>query len=164
MADATDQLLDELSNANQALSELAADIEMLLTQPNPDVAKALDAAKALNQGLADQDQKVKDAVSGGGGGTTPPPAGALTADAGPDQNVAVGATVTLDASASQGPADGSMTYTWTPTGGPSAAALSDPNVAQPTFVADAAGVYGFDLVVHGGGADSAPDHVDVTAA
>lgn len=81
-----------------------------------------------------------------------PPNAAPVADAGPDQAVAVGAEVTLDGSGSTD-ADGDvLAYTWslvsTPAG--SAAALSDPASARPTFTVDQAGDFVFELGVSDG--------------
>jgi hypothetical protein len=73
---------------------------------------------------------------GGGGGTTPsveekkPP----VAQTGPDQTVAEGSVVTLDASNSTDPDDGIASYGWEQTGGP-AVTLSDASVVKPTFTA-----------------------------
>ena len=63
-------------------------------------------------------------------GTNIPP----TANAGPDQTVEEGATVTLDGSNSNDPDDGIASYLWTQTGGASVT-LSDAAAVQPTFIA-----------------------------
>jgi PKD domain/NHL repeat len=64
----------------------------------------------------------------------PPPNQPPTANAGSDQTVNAGDTVTLDGSGSRDP-DGNITsYSWTQTDGP-AVTLSDANVASPTFTA-----------------------------
>jgi hypothetical protein len=55
-----------------------------------------------------------------------------TANAGPDQTVDEGATVTLDGSNSTDPDDGIQRYWWTQTAG-TGVTLSDPSSAQPTF-------------------------------
>ncbi|GAB5536272.1 MAG: hypothetical protein Rubg2KO_25210 [Rubricoccaceae bacterium] len=89
---------------------------------------------------------------------------APTADAGPDQSVSVGQTVTLDATNSSDPDDDPLTYAWTletPTG--SEATLSDPTLASPAFTADVAGDYTATLVVNDGTIDSVPDTATVTA-
>ncbi|OYR52762.1 hypothetical protein DJ73_09985 [Halorubrum sp. Ea1] len=66
------------------------------------------------------------------GANTPP-----TADAGADQTVDEGQTVTLDASGSSDPdADDTLGYSWTQTGGPDVG-LSVQDGAQPTFAAPA---------------------------
>ena len=56
------------------------------------------------------------------------------ADAGVDQTVDEGDSVTLDASSSSDANGDNLTYTWTQTGGP-AVTLSDANATQPTFAA-----------------------------
>jgi hypothetical protein len=56
-----------------------------------------------------------------------------TADAGPDQSVDEGVTVTLDGSNSSDPDDGIHRYIWTQTVGPPVT-LSDATAVQPTFV------------------------------
>ena len=56
----------------------------------------------------------------------------VVAEAGPNQTVDEGVTVTLDGSNSNDPDDTIAAYAWTQTGGP-AVALSDASAAQPTF-------------------------------
>ena len=93
-----------------------------------------------------------------GGGNNPP-----VADAGPDQNVATGNTAVLDGGSSADPDADPITYSWSiiskPTG--SAAVLDDPAVVNPSFTADIAGEYVFELVVNDGQVNSAPDQVIV---
>jgi len=67
-----------------------------------------------------------------------------TADAGPDQTVEVGVTVTLDGSNSSDQDDGIGSYQWAQTGGP-AVTLSDPTAVQPTFLAPNVGTGGASL-------------------
>ena len=85
------------------------------------------------------------------------------ADAGPDQYVIEGATVTLDGSQSSDPNDAIVTYQWNQTGGP-ALMLSDANAIRPTFVAapltgDASVI--FQLTVFDSGGDSDSDTVEI---
>ncbi len=90
---------------------------------------------------------------------------APTADAGPDQEVAPGDTVTLNGGGSSDPDDDSLTYSWSldsvPVG--STASLSDASAVSPTFVADLAGVYELSLIVNDGEFNSVADSVRITA-
>ena len=85
-------------------------------------------------------------------------------DAGPDQDVALGALVTLDGSGSTDGDDDPLTYAWqlvdVPAG--SAAVLSDAGASSPTFTADAPGTYTAQLVVSDPWESSAPDTVVIT--
>jgi glucose/arabinose dehydrogenase len=89
---------------------------------------------------------------------------APTADAGTDQTVEEGATVTLDASGSSDPDPGdTLGYQWTQQSGPGVS-LSDATAAQPTFTApdvDGDGTLTFEVAVDDGQA-SATDTVTVT--
>jgi hypothetical protein len=87
------------------------------------------------------------------------------ANAGPDQTVAVGTSVILNGNVSNDVDRNALTYQWalttTPAG--SAATLANPTAAMSNFVADTAGQYIAQLIVHDGMASSAPDTVIVTA-
>jgi hypothetical protein len=87
------------------------------------------------------------------------------ANAGSDQTVAEGVTVTLNGSGSTDPDDGIASYSWTQTGGP-AVTLSDPTYVQPTFVTvpvDLAGAtLTFELTVRDNSSLETTDTVSVT--
>jgi len=84
------------------------------------------------------------------------------ADAGPDQTVTVGTSVTLDGTGSWDPDVGdSLTYEWTQMEGP-LVTLSDNTTAEPTFTPESTGNYTFSLVVFDGTDYSAPDGVVIT--
>ena len=86
------------------------------------------------------------------------------ADAGPDQTVAAGVTVTLDGSASRDPLSRPLTFAWsfvsTPDG--SGAEIAGAESVAAAFVADAVGAYVVELVVTQGDA-TAVDTLTVTA-
>jgi hypothetical protein len=87
------------------------------------------------------------------------------ADAGTDQNVHVGSTVTLDGSGSDPDGDLPLSYSWSFVSKPadSIAQLSNPMTHNPSFIADKLGDYKLELVVTDAlGAASAPDQVLVS--
>ena len=90
---------------------------------------------------------------------------APVANAGPDQTVAVGASVILNGNASHDVDQSALTYQWALTTKPagSAATLANATTAMQNFVADVVGQYIAQLIVHDGMASSAPDTVIVTA-
>ena len=90
---------------------------------------------------------------------------APVANAGQDQTVAVGASVTLDGSASHDADGNALSYQWALTTKPagSVAIFANPTAAMPSFVADVAGQYIGQLIVSDGTVSSAPDTVVITA-
>ena len=83
------------------------------------------------------------------------------ANAGPDQTVTVGQSVTLNGSGSSDPEASPLTYRWSFVSQPagSVAVLSNPTAVQATFVPDVEGEYVVQLVVNDGQLDSTPDTV-----
>ncbi|MFP4305702.1 MAG: PKD domain-containing protein [Desulfococcaceae bacterium] len=93
----------------------------------------------------------------------PPP---LVADAGPNQTVVEGDTVTLDGSGSQTPTEVTTAFFWEQIAGPSVS-LSDPLAIQPTFVVPEIGPEGeefiFRLTLTAEGLPESSDDVRVSA-
>ena len=87
-----------------------------------------------------------------------------TANAGPDQPVYVGNTVTLDGSGSYDPDGNLISYSWAFTLKPlgSAATLSDTTAVYPTFTVDKAGTYVISLTVNDGKLSSIVDTVTIS--
>ena len=88
------------------------------------------------------------------------------ANAGPDQSVALGATVLLDGNDSSDTDGDPLIYRWVFTVIPadSVAVLANENTASPSFVADRAGAYELQLIVNDGKVDGTPDSVRISTA
>ena len=87
------------------------------------------------------------------------------ADAGTNQNVAVGTTVQLDASSSHDADHDPLSYSWSFNSRPagSTTVLMAANGKMPTFFADSEGTYVVQLIVNDGFTNSTPSTVTVTA-
>ncbi|MXW48558.1 MAG: leucine-rich repeat protein, partial [Gammaproteobacteria bacterium] len=84
-----------------------------------------------------------------------------SADAGPDQDVLVGSTVTLDGSASADLDEHPLTYSWTQLSG-TTVTLDDSTAQMPSFTAPSTvGTLQFRLIVNDRRVDSSPDDVDI---
>jgi len=115
----------------------------------------------VDSGPLPQEVRSPFSTRGQGAGQGSPP----VADAGLDQEVAVGALVQLDASASYDPEGNALSCLWQLVSLPegSTTVLSDPTDIGPTFLVDRAGVYVISLVVNDGQIDSDADYVEVVA-
>jgi cytochrome c553 len=86
------------------------------------------------------------------------------ANAGSDQTITTGTTVTLDGSQSSDVNNDPLAYSWVLTSpGGSAATLSDATIFNPVFTADVDGIYTAELVVNDGTQDSTASTVTITA-
>jgi len=90
---------------------------------------------------------------------------APVADAGSDQTVFKGDTVSLYGGGSGDVDGGTLSFQWTFSSVPadSTAALSNPSMVNPIFVPDIVGTYEMQLIVNDGTIDSSPDTVVITA-
>lgn len=110
-----------------------------------DLAGVYAASLVVSDGLSSSELAVV-TVTAGAANVAP------QAQAGINQNVVLGATVTLDGSASSDANRDPLTYSWTMVSKPngSGAQLSSSTVVRPFFVADVAGTYVFSLSVNDG--------------
>jgi hypothetical protein len=122
----------------------------------------LDAALAKpSNGMAGGNGNNGNGAGNGNGKARPKANIDPVADAGRDQPVQTGQTVTLDGSGSFDGDGDPVTFHWELVGAPlgSAARLDDPAAVRPTFTADLPGDYEARLVVEDGLVASTPDHV-----
>ena len=132
-----------------------------LAQFNADLQGSYRLSLTVSDGeLTSSPSSLTVTATGASGNTAP------TARAGAAQAVAVGATVNLDGRGSSDAQGDTLTYAWTLTSRPqgSAAVLSSPSAATPSFVADVAGSYAASLTVSDGQLSSAPSSVNITAS
>ena len=89
-----------------------------------------------------------------------------TSNAGADQVVTTGSSVTLDGSKSSDPDGDKLSYSWSfisrPSG--STASFSNNTVVNPSFTADKEGIYVIQLIVNDGSLSSSPDNLVINAA
>ena len=134
-----------------------------LSVPRPSFTADVDGryvvGLVVNDGLADS-AEAEVAI------TAVPANSPPVAHAGDNQNVTVGATVTLDGSRSNDANRDPLSYRWHFVSRPSGsnAVLTAPNTVRPTFVADRPGNYVLGLVVNDGKVDSTEARVTITAA
>ncbi len=98
------------------------------------------------------------------GGVIPVTDNLPVANAGSDQTVQSGSSVSLNGSASYGPQDHALIYSWTFLSRPASsnASLSDATIVNPVFNADTRGVFIIQLVVNDGVNSSNIDSVVIT--
>ena len=98
--------------------------------------------------------------------TTATPNSAPIANAGPNQSVNIGNTVTLDGSGSSDSDGNPLTYSWSFISAPkgSMAALCNATSVNPFFTVDKTGTYEVSLIVNDGAVDSAPSTVLIQAS
>ncbi len=136
-----------------------------LDQPNP-LAWLVSLVLLLSACGGDSDKAAPTAAPAAGTGTPVLTNAAPSARAGSNQNVLVGATVTLDGSTSTDSDGDPLSYRWALVARPtnSSAVLSSSSAARPTLVADLAGTYTATLVVNDGKTDSLSSIVTVVAS
>jgi len=128
----------------------------------PDVDGLYSIALVVNDGLVDSAVDTVD-ITASSANVAP------IADAGFDQSVRLGNSVTLDASKSHDANGDALKYQWDIVSLPNNSqititSLSSTSEVMPTFLPDVAGVYEFSLLVNDYVLDSAPDNVKVTVS
>ena len=126
-----------------------------------DVAGTYAASLVVNDGTTSSAASTVTITGSAATGNAPP-----VANAGPNQNVTIPATVFLDGSRSSDPDGDALAYSWSFSSRPdgSTATLAGANTVSPNFSPDLAGVYLVRLVVNDGQLNSSPSTVQITAA
>jgi RHS repeat-associated protein len=157
-----DPLTYQWSFTSQPTNSTAALSSPTVQKPTfvPDQAGLYVVQLVVNDGALDSDPDTASITVN----VLPPQNHPPTANAGPDQQVAKGATVHLDGSSSSDPdANTTLTYQWTfaVKPGSSNATLTGATTATPSFVADVNGTYTLQLVVNDGQVNSPADMVTI---
>jgi K319L-like, PKD domain len=126
---------------------------------------AIEGLDSDDDGYTNIDEILVDTFPGDASSKPAPVNDPPVADAGSDQTVNEGSTVTLDGSGSSDPDDGIASYLWAQTGGTSVT-LSDTTAAKPTFTApnfvSGANTLTFRLTVTDNGNQSISDTVTIS--
>lgn len=149
------EIADKPSGSHASL----ADSDEQKPQLSPDVEGTFRISLVVSDGALESDpDEVEITITEDNGGPV--------ANAGADQNVTVGDTVTLDGTGSTDPDGDRLSYQWSLSTKPagSTATLSSGTAAKPTFIADEAGVFEATLTVNDGGTSSSADRVRIVAA
>ncbi len=128
---------------------------------------AIEDRDSDGDGYSNIDEILVDTFPGDAASQPAPANDPPAADAGTDQTVNEGSTVTLDGSGSSDPDDGIASYLWERTAGPTVT-LSSAAAARPTFTApdfiSGANTLTFRLTVTDNGSQSTSDTVTITVA
>jgi hypothetical protein len=165
----------DASNSKDADGDKLRYIWIFVKKPATSYARFSDPANAKPTFLADAAGEfvMEVTVEDGQGGsaraqvkvTTASTNRAPQANAGTDQTVKAGETVTLDGTKSNDPDGDSLKFSWAFVSRPSnsQAKIAEPNAAKTSFVADVAGTYVVELTVDDGKGGTAKAQVKVTA-
>jgi PKD domain len=161
----SDANLDAITYTWSFLARPSGSVASLSSATAPKPSFTADLAGSYVLGLLVNDGKVSSANMAVVTVTAAAANAAPVANAGPNQTVAIAASVTLTGAASTDANGDVLTYAWTlvsaPTG--STASLSSSTAVSPTFTANVAGTYVFVLVVNDGKVSSPFATVSVTA-
>ena len=148
----------EISDAPSGSHAALVDAKEERPQLSPDVAGTYRLTLVVSDGALDSESDTVKANITEDNGTP-------VADAGADQTVTQGDTVTLDGTGSSDPDGDRLSYQWSLSTKPagSTASLSSATAAKPSFTADKSGVFEATLTVNDGSSSSTADHVRIVA-